>query len=77
MKHAFSINGNIFDVSKISAVYVTATDLTDGDYNTIYNVRVVVDGVDIVVFAGIGIDARGVRDKIANVLTTNAEIIKI
>lgn len=72
-----SINGNIFDASKISAVYITATDRTDGNYNTIYVVRIIVDSVDVVVYEGIGIDARSTRDKIANVITVNADIIKI
>jgi hypothetical protein len=77
MKQAFSVNGNIFDVNKISAIYVTATDRTDGNYNTIYDVHIVINAVDIVVFAGIADNARGIRDKIANTLTVNAEIIEI
>ena len=72
-----SINGNIFNANEISAVYITATDRTDSDYNTIYVVHIIVDSVDVVVYEGIGIDARSTRDKIANVITVNAEIIKI
>ena len=77
MKKIININGNIFDAAEIAGVYITSTDRTDGDYNTIYAVHIIVDSVNVVVYEGIGIDARSTRDKIANVIAANAEIIKI
>jgi hypothetical protein len=77
MKKIINITGNIFDAAEIAGVYITATDRTDNDYNTIYAVHIIVDSVGVVVYEGIGIDAREVRDKIINAIAANAEIIKI
>jgi hypothetical protein len=77
MKKIINITGNIFDAAEIAGVYITATDRTDGNYSTIYVVHIIVNSVDVVVYEGIGIDARGVRDKIINAIAANAEIIKI
>lgn len=79
MKKIININGNIFDTTKIAAVYATATGRTDGDYKTIYAVHIIIDCVDTVVYEGIGIDARSIREKIINIIAANAEaeIVKI
>lgn len=74
MKRVFIINGNVYDVNKISAVYMSYTGLTlAGD--SIHTVHIVIDGVDVIVCDGV--DVSEIRDKIANVIAENSEIIKI
>ncbi len=74
MKQVLIINGNVYDVNKISAVYMSYLGRTlDGD--SIHAVHIVIDGVDVIICDGIGVSE--IRDKIANVIAENSEIIKI
>ena len=74
MKQVLIINGNVYGVNKISAVYMSYIGRTlDGD--SIHDVHIVIDGVDVIICNGVGVSE--IRDKIANVIAENSEIIKI
>lgn len=75
MKRVFIINENVYDVNKISAVYMGYSGRTVDGYS-IHAVHIVIDGVDVTVYEGVG-DVSEIRDKIANVIAENSEIIEI